>query len=415
MKFKNVSIVSTLDGLISIFCDHERKDIYHEYFFLNKEHKLVAHFESTGCLIAEQLNEDVENIFYLSETTWDNGIDKERHVIVRVNPDLTYDVLHHIEEYEAGIEDGAFGIKKDGLYGFIDAYGNEFIKPQYENYASFSFGLAGVYKDGKWGFINKQNEVVIPFEYEIQTDRQRLFTKYENKLYVSVMKNGKWGIIDSNNKVIIPFKYDDIGYANKIICAKKGDKYGFIDLNDNIILPFEYDKDEDEFNYYCDLEEYHLTAKNGLVGVIDNDANFVIPIEYKNLGIYNNKVIFAKKQNDKCILIDFENNPISDEYDYIRNFSDDGMYSVYNYIEGKRYWGFIKDTGKPAIPLKYRNTKWFKGGLGLVETHDFKTEVINKNGDVLYRTNKYKEVYNIGDGHILAENNDGEFEIKNLI
>ena len=64
MKFKNVSIVSTSDGLISIFCDHECRGthLYHEHFFLNKEHKLVAHFKSTGCLHVEQLSEDVVTV-----------------------------------------------------------------------------------------------------------------------------------------------------------------------------------------------------------------------------------------------------------------------------------------------------------------------------------------------------------------
>ena len=50
MKYKNVSMVSTTDGLISIFCDHECRgtNLYHEYFFLNKKHKIVAHFESSN-------------------------------------------------------------------------------------------------------------------------------------------------------------------------------------------------------------------------------------------------------------------------------------------------------------------------------------------------------------------------------
>lgn len=417
MKFKNVSSVSTSDGLISIFCDHECRgtNLYHEHFFLNKEHKLVAHFESTGCLHVEQLSEDVENIFYISESTWDNDIDKVREVIVKVNPDLSYDVLHNIDWYEIGIEDGAFAIRKNDLYGFIDAYGNEFIKPQYEDYAPFSNGLAGIYKDGKWGFIDKQNELVIPCEYDFPDKYKMQFTEYKNKQYINIMKNGKWGIIDSNNNVIIPFKYDDICSANEIIGVKLGEKYGFIDINDNIVVPFEYDDYNEDYHNYCDLKEYHLIGKDGLVGLIDNNANFVIPIEYKYLSVENNRVIVAKKQNDKCVLIDFKNNPISDEYDCIDDFLHDDIYGVYNRINGKRQEGYITETGEQITPLKYSRTLSFDGGLAVVETRDFKAEVINKQGEVLYRAKKYREVFNMGNGYILAENKDGEFEIKKLI
>ena len=84
MKFKNVSIVSTSGGLISIFCDHEGRGtkLYHEYFFLNKKHKLVAHFESTEALHVEQLSKEVEDIFHLSVTTWDKNKSKEKKRIL---------------------------------------------------------------------------------------------------------------------------------------------------------------------------------------------------------------------------------------------------------------------------------------------------------------------------------------------
>ncbi|MBR1680620.1 WG repeat-containing protein [bacterium] len=415
MKFKNVSIVSTSNGLISIFCDHECRgtNLYHEYFFLNKEHKLVAHFESTEALHVEQLSKEVEDIFHLSVTTWDKNKSKEKNIIIKVNPDLTYEVLHNIENYESGIEDGAFAIKKNGLWGFMDAYGNEFIKPQYENYASFSNGLAGVYKDGKWGFINKQNELIIPYKYEFPENGSCFFVEYENKLYVSVMKNGKWGVIDNNDNLIIPFIYDDLGYANKIIYAKKDDKYGFIDLKNNVVVPFEYDNYEEDFQNFCELTDYHLIAKDDLVGLIDNTAKFVIPIEYKSLVVSNDKTIVAKKQNDKYILIDFKNKQLSDEFDYINAFPNEGFYVVLNFVNKRKMKGYINETGELVIPLKYWLTRDFEGGIAVAETHDFKAEVLNKKGEVLY-SGDHGDIFNIGYGCILAENNNGGYEIIRL-
>ena len=43
----------------------------------------------------------------------------------------------------------------------------EVISPRYEDAAAFSEGLAAVKKDGKWGYINAENEVVVPFQYDL--------------------------------------------------------------------------------------------------------------------------------------------------------------------------------------------------------------------------------------------------------
>ena len=296
----------------------------------------------------------------------------------------------------------------------MDANGDEFIKPQYEYYSSFSQGLAGVYKNGKWGFINKQNELIIPYEYEFPENCYSQFMEYENKLYVSVMKDGRWGIVDNHNDVIIPFKYDNIGYANKIIFAKKDDKCGFIDLNDNIVVPFEYDDYEEDFCNFCELSEYHLIAKNDYIGLIDNNGNFVIPIAYKELSVTNKNVIVAKKLNNKYALINFENKQISNDIDYIDSFPNEGMYEVYNRIESKRIRGYITESGELTIPLKYLHTKRFNGGLAVVEISNFKEEVINKQGKTLYQ-GENNEIFNLGNGYILAEAKENEFEIIKLL
>ena len=43
----------------------------------------------------------------------------------------------------------------------------ETITPQYEDASAFINGLAAVKKDGKWGYINTDNEVVVPFQYDL--------------------------------------------------------------------------------------------------------------------------------------------------------------------------------------------------------------------------------------------------------
>ena len=162
------------------------------------------------------------------------------------------------------------------------------------------------------------------------------------------------------------------------------------------------------------MSEYHIISKNGLVGLINNNANIVIPIEYKSLAASNDNTIVAKKQNDKYILIDFNNKQFSDEFDYINEFFNEGFYEVLNFVNNRRMKGYINKTGELVIPLKYWITRNFKGGIAVVETHDFNAEVINKKGEVLYSGNQW-DIFNLGDGCILAENSNGEFEIIKLL
>ena len=93
------------------------------------------------------------------------------------------------------------------------------------------------------------------------------------------MKDGKFGIIDSDNNVVIPFMYDYLGNANELICAQINDKQGYIDINNNIVVPFIYEPVEDDWcETYCDLPQYDLIGKNGLIGLFDTkNKKEVIP------------------------------------------------------------------------------------------------------------------------------------------
>lgn len=57
-------------------------------------------------------------------------------------------------------------VKQNGKWGFIDADGNWFIEPQYEEARSFSNGFAAIMRNGRWGFVNLDKEECISCEFE---------------------------------------------------------------------------------------------------------------------------------------------------------------------------------------------------------------------------------------------------------
>ena len=422
-KFKNVEMASNINGLISIFCDHEKRGskYYHEYFFLNNDFEVKAHFASTGVMRAEQLCEQNETLFEINESLPDNNWDG-KDLIVRVNPDLSYDVLHEIEWIEYGIQDGTFAIKKNGLLGFINANGVDFIKPQYDDHCAFENGFACVKQNGKWGFINKNNEIVIPFEYDmpdfccdeenpVKYNSSSSFVNHNGRLLATVAKGEKWGIIELNNNVILPFKYDWLLLGTgRYIGAKLNHKWGLIDINGNVIVPFIYDEIEMDGNGL----PYLTVKKDGLKGLFSYENGLIIPCEYENIEPYHN-TICAKKQNGKYVLLGYDNKELTKEYYFISPYPENGLYLA---GEDKKHCGYINEQGEIIVPFRYREHPLrFHGGLAVAEYYDYEKgfDVINTKGEILYHAKMYNNVFNIGNGYILAENDNNEFEFIKLI
>ncbi len=176
------------------------------------------------------------------------------------------DKFEHIEP----LQNGYSRFKKDGLYGFIDPYGNVQIAPKYTACAEFHNDMAAVYLKGKWGFIDKQENLSVqPYYKEVNYFRNEFapvknnsnkwlfidktgkalnssvyenFYETSNNKYI-VIKNKKWGITNLNGKEILAPKYEyleDIG--NNYIKVKKDGKYGVMDYQENIILYYQYDE-----------------------------------------------------------------------------------------------------------------------------------------------------------------------------
>src|SRR5690625_1372656 len=122
-------------------------------------------------------------------------------------------VLKEIDEV-APFEEGFSGVKKDGLWGFIDSSGELVIDYREDIVASankapaFSDGMCLIkeVKDGItfYGYINTEGEIVIPAEYLIATP-------FENG-YARVIKHYKRDTHDSNvlGKRIVYYSYNEL-------------------------------------------------------------------------------------------------------------------------------------------------------------------------------------------------------------
>lgn len=192
----------------------------------------------------------------------------------------------------------------------------------------------------------------------------------------AVRLRGKYGFIDITGKVVIPIKFDNIeggapdrGYANvwtgddlMSICINK--KWGYINKEGKVVIPPIYDKVDPTVK---DGYSFARVWKDGLVGGIDYNGEFLLPMQYQEIEervYYVDLPFYAKKDNkygflnsDYSLLIPFK-------YDYVSKYwySDERLCKVG--INGK--YGYIDVSGNEIIPLTYDSADSFSYGLAAV-------------------------------------------------
>ena len=178
--------------------------------------------------------------------------------------------------------EGLQGIKRDGLYGFVDNRGRLRIANRYEDIGVFKEGLAPVKILGKWGFVNIHDNISINPNYESAEE-------FEQGLAI-VKKNGKTGIINKEGKIILPLRYDSV----KRVTAQNFSivieaKHGLADHKGNVLIEPQFDKIENLMNGYV------LVEQENKFGLLTLDGLSTIPLTY-------DKLVYDKEKNQYLAL-----------------------------------------------------------------------------------------------------------------
>lgn len=281
--------------------------------------------------------------------------------------------LYPMYENEAGVRN----------YGFIDETGEYIIAPQFLYAEYFNEGLALV-KDadtGLFGYIDSSGKWVIAPEFY----SARSFSNG----YATVNDGWDWGYIDHTGEYILEPEFIWTSSFNKEGKAAVGsgiDSALIIDTKGNVYEEVKGNPDEMYEPYYqfnikfdaikrvWDFSEGPIVKinKNGTVGYIDNENNYVINPN--------------RKLDMRCEFSEGRM-PVFEDYE------DAGIRGYkYGYIDEK---GELKTEKKYFMEsFSYLYSIYFKGGVALVRTisdKDGKVEYgyINKDGDWLIKKNYY--------------------------
>ncbi|GEM_PF-742366 len=293
-----------------------------------------------------------------------------------------YDAIYDYTEGRAAVYYCDTKLLKDGGYtvdnyrsGFIDVDGNEVIPTIYERTHPFSEGLAEVKRGDKFGYIDYDGNIVLPLEY---TSSQPFRGGYAAVSKIDGNGIEIYGIIDKKGN------FNEVKGAKSISAFNNGvarawRDFGeiYIDVNGNEVKDTEAVNDEiakryDKVSNYKEgravvVDEVWPEWQNKY-GVVDEEGNIVIPVEYSYIYDYCEGMTSANLNRGKNAYFDIEGNKVTSfRYDITRDFHEGvAVVGIGSYKDGSLAEGVINKHGNEIIPLIFDFISDFYGGYALV-------------------------------------------------
>lgn len=374
-KYKTEKINDVYD----LYWDRYTDSYYKDYGILKNGIKLLPNifrkesYNYSGGLIIFSLNK-VYGLYNLENERW--GIP------------LLYQSL---SELGNGLYKANFGNK----YGIIDANNN--IIEEFK-WASLNqiYNVKNYYKVSEKEYSNRQygilslidKKLTIPCKYsEIE--------EISNSSYFKVRDGAKYNIVDINDKTKFSVWYDELYLplgGRKLYIVKLNGKMGVIDENENMVVPIEYE--DINPSAYRD-GSYLAKNKEGKYGFITLDGRVTLAFDYSNIEKKNNNNIIAMR-DDKCGLLQ-----VNDGMPYEVAACDYSSIVGHNKIfivEKDKKFGIIDLYGKLITKIEYDNIvtssiSYYSDNKPYIANKGNKYYLLNNSGefiiDIFYSSIKY--------------------------
>jgi hypothetical protein len=317
-------------------------------------------------------------------------------------------------------------VKKNKKFGFVNRSGKLVIPIQFDNNSDFqNSGLALVKKNHKFGFIDSSGREIIPLNYQDASD-----STIDSLLILK--EKGKWAFFDSYGKQKSDFIYNEIAltninikgndestfWKNGLILVRKNNQIAYLDKNLKEVVPFgKYDWGE-RFNQ----NRIAIVSKNRKYGIINEFGKKIIQPKYDTLEHpqedYHESEIFEGRNKNYITLLDNRGNKI---YDKVKSYNFDfsrlksKVQRVYVIQNLQNKYGVVDTKGKTIIPFAYDEIQNFHGTANTVVKFKGKSGIIDSNNKILYPIeNEFIMTGEDLDYYIITKNNKAGIIDKNL-
>ena len=251
-------------------------------------------------------------------------------------------------------------------------------------------------ENGKYGLINFEGEKILEAEYD------NIYPLDGIEKSIIIEKDGLKGLVNTSlGEIIIPAKYVDISslsktYDDGYIIKNSENKCGIIGADKTNILEEKYDDIK-----HITGNNYYVVVENGETKVIDASGQIVLNSGFDSVEEINlNNFVIIK--DEKYGLISKDGQVlIAPEYDNIKN-----AFSNYYIVQKEGKYGIIDDSKNVVIESKYDRISYIKeADFFEAETENFKTDIIDRNFNVILENIIVAEL-NIDGGYVRVREND---------
>jgi len=238
-----------------------------------------------------------------------------------------YDKVEALENFDSSnniwYEEDVLKVLKDGKYGLINLNGKEILNCEYDNI----YTLKGIenslilIKEGNTGLANNSGSIIVePICKEIYC----IGEKYTDG-YITINQDGKYGVVSYTKKQLLENNYEYIEKipGEKYFVIKQGEAYKLVNTEGVVVLEL----GNNQVTQIIDNKIEVIVYKNeNLYGAMNISGETIFETKYQELK-HLNESYFLAKQNDKCGIIDIENNEkIPFEYTSIYYDKNANMY-----------------------------------------------------------------------------------------
>lgn len=271
------------------------------------------------------------------------------------------------------IKNQLYRVRKNGLYGLIDAQGREIVPPEYDWIGGAQSELIAVQKNDKWGAFNRQGRLIIPIQYDA-VDRGNS----HDSRFVIVQQDTLSAVFDERGKMIAPFEYADYPslYKNKIYGRLAGQPFRSCrDSTGKQLAPDSCESISQLFG------SYWKACKSDLCAIFDSNrhqlTDFIFPDNSLIIPIPGNRLAIDDTYEDDMHLYDYNGKRLTDSVVEIFWVNDNTMW-----INLPEMRGFLRPNGAFVPIVKgFSLVSWWEDRKGaLIKTFKLTASEYSEDG-----------------------------------
>lgn len=310
-------------------------------------------------------------------------MDKNKKILI----DLKYSDLNI-----ANNRDWFIAEKNDSVL-LIDPRGNVIFDAGVGSVEPYQNGYARFYQCSRhgmvYGLIDNEGNVAVQAKYKD-------ISVFPGGLIQVRLRNGKYGFIDKSNHKIASGFTGVSKLQDENFCVIKNGKCGLIDIDGRMIVPVEFD----EIGVFND--SLFLVRNDLLYGISNNKGEVILPLEYQEIGLPENGYAIIKQKNKYGFLNSAGRMALPVKFSRATAFHDE-----ISAVKMGASWQYINPNGEVKFDGKFKEAGAFEQGYAIVKTAKG-YGVIDTTGQFIIPAQYTKVVMWLSDSLILCTKNDGE-------